>query len=1109
VKNLAEGALIVIFVLVLLLGNLRAGLLVASVIPLAMLFAIGMMNLTGVSGNLMSLGAIDFGLIVDGAVIIVEATLHYMHVNFRGKTMTRNELEENVKTSAGRMMGSAAFGQLIILIVYLPILSLSGVEGKMFGPMAQTVAYAILGAFLLSLTYVPMMATVVLNRYQSEKKNISDRIIGRLERLYIPLLRGALKWKKTIVGVSLAMLLFAFYVFSGMGGEFIPTLDEGDFAIETRTLTGGSLDNTVNAALKASAILEQFPEIERVVGKIGSSEVPVDPMPVEACDLIVVLKPHDQWTSATTREELADTMSKALAAIPWATFGFQQPIQMRFNELMSGARQDIVVKVYGEDLNVLSEYAKQIGDLAKTVEGAEDLYVEEVTGLSQVVVRIDRGALARYGVSVDEVNNAVRAGFAGAETGLVFEGDRRFALVVRVGSENRKDETDLGSINVTTAAGQQIPISELAEIRTEIGPNQIQRDNAMRRITVGFNVRGRDIQSVVQELQDKVNKNVKFNPGYYPTYGGTFKNLEEAQSRLSIAVPVSLLLILLLLYFTFHSMKHALLIFTAIPMSAIGGIFMLWWRDMPFSISAGVGFIALFGVAVLNGIVLIAEFNRLRDSGVEDVNERILEGAKTRLRPVIMTALVASLGFFPMAISSSSGAEVQRPLASVVIGGLITSTLLTMILLPVLYQLFSATIRKRSSTALKATTVLFGMVLLFAGTAYAQQSGTYTMKQVVDSALKKNRYVTAACLDWNAAKASQKAALDFGSTTGTFTAGNMNSAYNDKNITVVHTLPSPGVISAARKVARAETGYAVLNVTATQAEIAYKTKASYLNLLYLRLLKKLVVREDSLYHAYASASVKRYEAGEITLLQKLSAENLALQSAAQLMEVESQIRAEQMMLTALCGINILIIPSEAEMPKFAPNTLDTASKPVKVLIAFQYADIQYGRIRAERSKLLPQFTIGGFSQSLYGNQNTTGTDVFYGSNMGFRGIQTGVQIPFPFNAQAARIKSAQLSYDAALSRAEAQAIEVNAERSAAISKLQALELKLNWYKSSALPQSMLLNQQAQISWKAGEVGSIEYQQSLQAALLVEKEYLHTFYLYNRAVVELDYLNGKI
>lgn len=1109
VKNLAEGALIVIFVLVLLLGNLRAGLLVASVIPLAMLFAIGMMNLTGVSGNLMSLGAIDFGLIVDGAVIIVEATLHYMHVHFRGKTMTRNELEENVKTSAGRMMGSAAFGQLIILIVYLPILSLSGVEGKMFGPMAQTVAYAILGAFLLSLTYVPMMATVVLNRHQSEKKNISDRIIGRLERLYIPLLRGALKWKKTIVGVSLAMLLVAFYVFSGMGGEFIPTLDEGDFAIETRTLTGGSLDNTVNAALKASAILEQFPEVERVVGKIGSSEVPVDPMPVEACDLIVVLKPHDQWTSATTREELADTMSKALAAIPWATFGFQQPIQMRFNELMSGARQDIVVKVYGEDLNVLSEYAKQIGDLAKTVEGAEDLYVEEVTGLSQVVVRIDRGALARYGVSVDEVNNAVRAGFAGAETGLVFEGDRRFALVVRVGSENRKDETDLGSITVTTAAGQQIPISELAEIRTEIGPNQIQRDNAMRRITVGFNVRGRDIQSVVQELQDKVNKNVKFNPGYYPTYGGTFKNLEEAQSRLSIAVPVSLLLILLLLYFTFHSMKHALLIFTAIPMSAIGGIFMLWWRDMPFSISAGVGFIALFGVAVLNGIVLIAEFNRLRDSGVEDVNERILEGAKTRLRPVIMTALVASLGFLPMAISSSSGAEVQRPLASVVIGGLITSTLLTMILLPVLYQLFSTRRRKGSGTTLKATTVFFGILVLSSGTVYAQKSGTYTMKQVVDSALKKNRYVTAAGLDWNAAKASQKAALDFGSTTGTFTAGNMNSAYNDKNITVVHTLPSPGVISAERKVARAETGYAALNVAATQAEIAFRTKSSYLNLLYLQLLKKLIVREDSLYQAYASASVKRYEAGEITLLQKLNAENLALQSAAQLMEVESQIRAEQMMLTALCGINILIIPAEAEMPQLSPITIDTASKPVKVLLAFQYADIQYGRVRAERSKLLPQFTFGGFSQSLYGYQNTTGTDVFYGSNMGFRGIQAGVQIPFPFNAQAARIKSAQLSYDAALSRAEAQAIEVNAERSAAISKLQALEVKLNWYKSSALPQSVLLKQQAQISWKAGEVGSIEYQQSLQAALLVEKEYLHTFYLYNRAVVELDYLNGKI
>ncbi|GAB4135951.1 MAG: CusA/CzcA family heavy metal efflux RND transporter [Bacteroidia bacterium] len=1109
VKNLAEGALIVIFVLVLLLGNLRAGLLVASVIPLAMLFAIGMMNLTGVSGNLMSLGAIDFGLIVDGAVIIVEATLHYMHKHFRGKEMTRSELEENVKTSAGRMMGSAAFGQLIILIVYLPILSLSGVEGKMFGPMAQTVAYAILGAFLLSLTYVPMMATLVMSRKHSEKKNISDRIMERLERVYLPVLRLALKWEKLIVATSVTVLIIAFYIFSGMGGEFIPTLDEGDFAIETRTLTGGSLDNTVNAALKASAILEKFPEVERVVGKVGSSEVPVDPMPVEACDLIVVLKPHDQWVSASTREELADTMSKALAAIPWATFGFQQPIQMRFNELMSGARQDIVVKIYGDDLDVLSEYAKQIGELAKTVEGAEDLYVEEVTGLSQVIVRIDRNALARYGVSVDDVNNAVRAGFAGAETGLVFEGDRRFSLVVRVGKENRKDEADLGSITVTTSDGQQIPVSELAEIKTEVGPNQIQRDNAQRRITVGFNVRGRDIQSVVEELQKKVEKEVKFKPGYYPTYGGTFKNLEDAQKRLSIAVPVALLMILLMLYFTFHSVKHALLIFSAIPMSAIGGIFMLWFRDMPFSISAGVGFIALFGVAVLNGIVLIAEFNRLKDSGVEDVDERIFKGAHSRLRPVVMTAMVASLGFLPMAISSSSGAEVQRPLASVVIGGLITSTLLTLILLPVLYHMFSTKRKKKNTTEVKTTSAILIAILLLSGMSLsAQQNNTYTMKQVLDSALKKNNYVKAAGLDLNAAKATQKAALDFGSTNATFTTGNINSAYRDKNITVIHTLPSPGVISASRKIAKAETGYASLNLAATEADIAYRTKASYMNLLYLHQYKKLLLREDSIYKAYAISSAKKYTAGEITLLQKLNAENLSLQASSRMMEIDAEIKAEEKLLASLCGIQGVIIPSETEFPKLSPLSYDTVSRPVSVQLAFQYADIQYGRVRAERNKLLPQFTVGGFTQSLYGYQNTTGTDVFYGSNMGFRGVQAGLNIPFPFNAQASRIKSAKISYDAAMTRAEAQSRQVNAERAAAISKLQGLEAKLNWYKTSALPQAALLKKQADLSWKAGETGSVEYQQSLQSALIVEQEYLHTLYLYNRAVIELDYLNGK-
>jgi cobalt-zinc-cadmium resistance protein CzcA len=618
-KNLAEGALIVIFVLVLLLGNFRAGLIVASVIPLAMLFAIALMNLFGVSGNLMSLGAIDFGLIVDGAVIIVEATLHHitgrrLFEKFGTKTLSQEQMDNEVYESASKIRSSAAFGEIIILIVYLPILALVGVEGKMFRPMAQTVSY------------VPMITSLFLNKNTQHKRNISDRIMDFFQRIYSPLIHFALKRKVAVLVTAVVMFVISVVVFMNMGGEFIPTLDEGDFAVETRVLQGSSISQTIEAALRASKILKaKFPEVKEVIGKIGSSEIPTDPMPVEACDLMIILKDKSEWTSASSREELAEKMQEALGDIPGVTFSFQQPIQMRFNELMTGAKQDVVIKIYGEDLNILTQYAKQIGKLSSTVKGAQDIYVEEMTGQSQIVVKFDRDKIAQFGLNIEDVNQVIKSGFAGESAGFVYEGEKRFDLVVRLEKDNRQNIDDIKNLFVTAPNGNQVPVSQLAEIEFKISPNQIQRDDAKRRITVGFNVRGRDVESVVKEMQQKVDKEVKFSAGYYPTYGGTFKNLIEARQRLSIAVPVALLLIFMLLFFTFHSFKQSILIFTAIPLSAIGGVFALWLRDMPFSISAGVGFIALFGVAVLNGIVLIGEFNSLKKEGMTTELTKILE----------------------------------------------------------------------------------------------------------------------------------------------------------------------------------------------------------------------------------------------------------------------------------------------------------------------------------------------------------------------------------------------------------------------------------------------------------------------------------------------------
>jgi cobalt-zinc-cadmium resistance protein CzcA len=687
-NNLLEGALIVIFVLVFLLGNWRGGLIVASTIPLALLFAFILMNVFGVWANLMSLGAIDFGIIVDGAVIIVEGTVFFIYQKVRkGKSMNQQERDEATYSASSKMMNSAFFGQLIILIVFLPILFLEGVEGKMFKPMALTFMFAMMGAMILCLTYVPMISALFIRVSGKERKSWGDRIVEKVEQVYERTLARVLRKTFLVIGSAVVLLALAIFTFTRMGGEFIPQLDEGDMAFHIILKPGSSLSESIETSSRIERILlENFPEVKHAMTRFGVAEVPTDPMPMDVGDCIVTLKPKDEWTSAETKEELIEKIKERISVIPGVNYEFTQPIEMRFNELLTGVREDVAVKLYGEDLDVLAEKAQEMGEIISTVQGVGDMKVEATSGLPQMTVDYNRSKLAQYGVNVSEVNKLIETAFAGGKAGTIFEGERRFDLVVRLDSASRNDISDLQTLFVTTADGSQIPLKELAEVSYEPGPMQISRDNTNRRTYVGVNVRGRDIQSLVEEIQQKLDSQLDLPPGYYIRYGGAFENLERATKRLKFVVPLALVLIFILIFFALKSVKQTGMIYVAIPLAAIGGVFSLWLRDMPFSISAGIGFIVLFGVAVLNGLVLISGWNELKEEGVTDLGERIRLGARRRIRPIMLTALTDILGFLPMALSTSSGAEVQRPLATVVIGGLFTATLLTLFILPVLYR---------------------------------------------------------------------------------------------------------------------------------------------------------------------------------------------------------------------------------------------------------------------------------------------------------------------------------------------------------------------------------------------------------------------------------------
>lgn len=1101
--NLMEGALIVLFVLILFLGNLRAGFLVASVIPLAMLFAIIMMNKFGVIGNLMSLGALDFGLIVDGAVFIVEAVLHHLHHSktFTGvNKLNQGQMDGEVKDASRKMARSVVFGQIIILIVYLPTFALQGIEGKMFIPMAQTLAFALIGAFILSITYVPMMSALVLSKKLNHKKTPSDKVMEKLERFYQKWLGKALSIKGIIIGVSIALMLTAFAVLSQMGGEFIPELEEGDFAVETRIMTGSNLERSMEASKKAAALLKKnYPEVVKVVAKIGSGEIPTDPMPIEAQDLMVILKDKSEWTSAKTFDELAEKMGTTLSEIPGVSFGFQFPVQMRFNELMTGARQDIVCKIYGENLDSLAALAAHLGSIAGTVEGAADIYVEPVGGLPQIVIRYNRESIAAFGASISSINQAVNTAFAGQVGGLVFEGEKSFDLVVRLAQNKRNTLEDVADLLIPVANGNQVPLRQLAEVKIIEGPNQIQREDTKRRIIVGFNARGRDVQSIVEEIKKKTESGMHMPAGYYITYGGAFENLQAAKKRLGIAVPVSLLLIFLLLYFAFGSIKDGLLIYSAIPLSAVGGIFTLAARGLPFSISAGVGFIALFGVAVLNGIVLISEFRRLQEEGWTDLRKIVIHGTKVKLRPVLMTAAVASLGFLPMALSNGAGAEVQRPLATVVIGGLLFATLMTLFVLPILYLIFNQ--KSMKFNAAIPVTVLI-LILSIAPVKAQLPIGIHA---ATDSALQNNYQMQGAYLTTSYFKALESAVSLASPTAINLEYGQFNSVYTDNRFGVMQNFSMPQYYSRQKALARSRTSLSEAAQALTAQELKLEVMQLYFGILYLKEQEKSQQLTDSIIQEMMAVAKLRNSAGATDLLEFEYLQAEALNSSQLLGNTQTEIKQAQLLFRMLLNTQLDYVPATLDentliTPAFTDSNFLKSNPSVRM--AMQELENSLKEKAVQKAKLLPNVGIGYSNTSIQG----TGADnVSYTTAYRFQSIQLSVQVPL----FAKSIKSEIRAQDIASQKAEIhvlqteQAVQQRWER-AWLGFKNNLETYSRYYDLGTSSVASMREIAAK-KFSAGEIDYLAYANILHQAATLNNNALQARYQYQMSIAELSTL----
>lgn len=1114
-QNLMEGALIVIFVLVFLLGNWRGGLIVASTIPLSLLFAFILMNVFDVWANLMSLGAIDFGIIVDGAVIIVEGTVFLLHDKvLKKQNITAKVRNEVAYSASSKMMNSAFFGQLIILIVFIPILALQGVEGKMFQPMALTFMFAMIGVMILCLTYVPMMSAWFIRMNPKNKTSWGDRFVIWLENIYEPTLGRALRGAKWVIVSAIVLLGLAVFTFTRMGGEFIPQLDEGDIAFHVILKPGSSLSESIETATKIERILlAEFPEVKHAMTRFGVADVPTDPMPMDIGDCFVLLKPQDEWVSADSKEELIEKIKEAVSVVPGVNYEFTQPIEMRFNELLTGVREDIAVKLFGEDLDILATKAEEMGKIISTVQGVGDMKVEATSGLPQMTVQYNRHKLAQYGLHVEDLNTVIQSAFSGGKAGVIFEGEKRFDLVVRLDEQHRTSIDDLKNLYVNLPNGSQIPLKELADISYQPGPMQISRDNTNRRTYVGINVRGRDVKSLVEEIQQKLDAQLDLPPGYYIRYGGAFENLERASKRLQIVVPIALGLIFLLIFFALKSFKQSMMIYMAIPLAAIGGIFSLWLRDMPFSISAGVGFIVLFGVAVLNGLVLISGWNELKEEGVSDLNERIRLGARRRIRPILLTALTDVLGFLPMAISTSAGAEVQQPLATVVIGGMITATLLTLFVLPILYRWVES--RSAKVPVPKALTVLLligGLSLFSPGELKAQDvndSIITTLDEAIKTGLSNNGNVQVAKTNIELQEQGKKAAFDPGKTNVGIQYGQYNSFETDFAFNLNQQFDFPTVYTNQHKLAKEKTEGSHLQLSVTENSLKQDIRQSWYQLAYLKEKEKLLLYQDSIYGRFLHAATIRYETEATSYLEKAAAETrvMEIQNALKLIASDIIIQEKQLrvLLNDTTWLTFMPEPLIERNIAYVQDSTQLANNPL-LAYAKQQIDIAGAEKAVQSSRMLPGFSVGYFNQSLIGSQTTNG-DIATGTDR-FSGVQAGITIPLFYGSYKANIKSAKLKEQMAETNASYYSTVLQGQYEQQLQEVLKYQSSLSYYKDQAVPQAELIIGNAQKSFENGAIDYVEYFQNLNQGLELKFNYLNTLNGYNQAIINLEYLIGQ-
>jgi len=1119
-RNLMEGALIVIFVLVILLGSLRGGLVTASVIPLSLLFAFILMKVFDVWANLMSLGAIDFGIIVDGAVIIVEGTVHEIEKRIKaGKSkFDQNQMDELTYHASSTMMNSAFFGQLIILIVFAPILFLTGVEGKMFRPMAFTFGFAVIGAILLCLTYVPMISSVVMKptknknswfaRFENLLERISNRFLNAIYAAYKPVLFLALKRKISVLFIALLLLGSAVFIFTRMGGEFIPSLNEGDIAMQAFLRPGSSLSETVKRELEVeNIIMANFPEVKTVCARIGVADIPTDPMGFDYTDSFIILeKDLNKWVSAKTKEELIEKIREKLSQLPGLNFTFSQPVELRFNELLTGVREDVAVKLFGEDLDVLSQKGEKMLEIINKVPGAEDVTLERTAGLPQMTVQYDRKKIAQYGLDISKLNRYVSAAFAGSSAGVIFEGEKRFDMVIRLDEQHRKSIDDLRNLYVDLPNGKQVPIKEVAEINFQPGAMQISREGTFRRIYVGVNVRGRDVESVVKEIQQKLDKQLNLPAGYYITYGGEFENLQRAKNRLSIVLPIALALIFILLYFALHSFPQTVMIYMAVPLAAIGGVYFLWIRGMPFSISAGVGFIVLFGVAVLNGLVLISRFNSLKIEGVTDIMERISIGTQERLRPILLTATAAMLGFLPMAISGSAGAEVQRPLATVVIGGLFSATFLTLVVIPVLYALVESLAERRRARRMMVTTNTTLIVFLFlsmglsliSSTTQAQEKDSLTQMSLNNAISRaKNNFplIKAAQLDVKNQQVLKKTAWDLGNTefsTGAEELGNSNNGI----YTTIDVRQGFDILSIGAK-SRVQNKLLAISQTAlnlTELEVAREVSVAWGNTYSSKKTYQLYLQLDSIFKDFERAARMRYETQATSKLEYLSASNQAKQITIQ------KEKSKRDYLISLQRLNLWFVSDTVftvddnsikgiGVLQYLP--LDSIYRHPELQLYEQRVQLADARVKLVKSGYLPKFT------AEYGSQKI-------GTQSGFYKYQFGLSIPLIFNSQLGKTQSAKLEGNIARENYSQKTLEVRAGYRILYDEYQKWLTTWEYYRDVALPVAKEQRNGAIVSYREGAIDYISFLQNVKDAIQIEFDYWNAYGNYLDSRFKVDY-----